>query len=364
MSNSALPDLSELRDQIDSLDQQILQLINQRARCAEQVAKVKRGQGETEVQFFRPEREAQVLQRIKELNPGPLADEEAARLFREIMSACLALEQPMQIAFLGPSGTFTEEAAFKHFGHSVSVLPAASIADVFDEVVNGQAHYGVVPVENSTEGVVSHTLDQFLLSDLQVCGEVEVRIHHHLASRVDELENVERVYSHQQSLGQCRLWLDNHLSGIERIPVSSNAEAARRAAEENQAAAICGLQAVQRFGLQALATNIEDRADNTTRFLVIGKQSVAPSGRDKTSMLLSVHNRPGALMQLLKPLADNGISMNKIESRPSQSQRWDYVFFIDIDGHQEDELVAQALSQLQKNAALCRVLGSYPKAVL
>lgn len=358
--------LASLRDQIDALDEQLLDLFNRRARCAVEVAEVKRSltDGDDEINFFRPDREAQVIKRLKSLNHGPLSDDEVGRLIREVMSACLALEQPLKIAYLGPEGTFTQSAALKHFGHSVSTVPMSSIPDVFNSVESGHADYGLVPVENSTEGVVSHTLDMFIDSKLKVCGEVEIRIHHHLANRSQDMSKVQRIYSHQQSFAQCRRWLDQNCPGIERIPVSSNAEAARLASEQADAAAICGLPAVEIFALKICHENIEDLSDNTTRFVIIGSHDVDPSGNDKTSLLISTKNVPGALLRLLQPLADNNISMNKIESRPAQGRRWAYVFFIDIDGHQRDENVIRALEELRSQASLFKILGSYPKATL
>lgn len=358
--------LSEIRDEIDQLDEQIQQLISQRAALAQEVAETKLAAAEANetVTFYRPEREAQVLAKVMERNQGPLGDEEMARLFREVMSACLALEEPLRIAFLGPEGTFTQAAALKQFGHSVNTLPMASIPAVFHDVESDEAHYGVVPVENSTEGVISHTLDMFINSPLRINGEVELRIHHYLMSQAEELGQVKRIYSHQQSLAQCRDWLDDHLEGVDQITVSSNAEAARIASKEPDAAAIAGEVASEIYQLNVLARNIEDEPDNTTRFLVIGKQSPAPSGRDKTSLLISTHNRPGALYELLSPFSDNGVSMSRIESRPSRRGNWDYLFFVDIDGHAEDENVKQALDSLESGATMFRVLGSYPKAIL
>ncbi len=359
-------DLEKLRGRIDQIDDQLLELFNQRARCAVEVAEVKRAlnQGEEDINFFRPDREAQVIKRLKSLNQGPLSNDEVGRLIREVMSACLALEQPLKIAYLGPEGTFTQSAALKHFGHSVSTVPMSSIPDVFSSVKSGHADYGLVPVENSTEGVISHTLDMFIDSDLKVCGEVEIRVHHHLANRSQDSSRIRHIYSHQQSFAQCRRWLDQNFPGIERIPVSSNAEAARLASVEDDAAAICGLPAVEIFDLKICHENIEDLSDNTTRFVIIGNQDVDPSGNDKTSLLISTRNVPGALLGLLQPLADNGISMNKIESRPAQGHKWAYVFFIDIDGHQRDADVATALNQLKQQASLFKILGSYPKASL
>ena len=364
MSDSAL---EKLRQQIDAIDEQLLELFNQRAGCAVDVAGVKRKLtegGDEDINFFRPDREAQVIKRIKGLNQGPLSDDEVGRLIREVMSACLALEQPLKIAYLGPEGTFTQSAALKHFGHSVSTVPMSSIPDVFNSVESGHADYGLVPVENSTEGVISHTLDMFIDSNLKVCGEVEILIHHHLATGSQDISKIQHIYSHQQSFAQCRRWLDQNFPGVNRIPVSSNAEAARLASIENHAAAICGLPAVEIFNLKICHENIEDLADNTTRFVIIGNQDVDASGNDKTSLLISTKNIPGALLSLLQPLANNKISMNKIESRPAQGHKWAYVFFIDIDGHQQDKDVILALDELKQQAALFKILGSYPKASL
>ena len=359
--------LNKLREKIDAIDEQLLDLFNQRANCAIDVAEVKRGLSEgtdENIDFFRPDREAKVIKRLKSLNQGPLSDDEIGRLIREVMSACLALEQPLKIAYLGPEGTFTQSAALKHFGHSVSTIPMSSIPDVFNAVDSSHADYGLVPVENSTEGVVSHTLDMFIDSRLKICGEVEIRVHHHLAMRSQKVSAIKHIYSHQQSFAQCRRWLDQNFPGVERIPVSSNAEAARLASLEEDAAAICGIPAVEIFDLKICYENIEDLSDNTTRFVIIGSQDVGPSGNDKTSLLISTKNVPGALLALLQPLADHSISMNKIESRPAQGHKWAYVFFIDVDGHQQDSNVVEALDELKQQAALFKILGSYPKASL
>jgi chorismate mutase/prephenate dehydratase len=301
---------------------------------------------------------------VKARNKGPLSDEVVARLFREIMSECLALEMPLRIGYLGPEGTFTEAAALKHFGHAVSSVSMAAIPDVFQEVENGGCHYGVVPVENSSEGVVSHTLDMFMNSPLQICGEVTLRIHHNLLGRGGSLDQLRTVYSHQQSLAQCRGWLDRHLPGVERVAVASNAEAARLASGSDTTAAIAGTMAAERYGLGVLVPNIEDEPDNTTRFLVVGPKAAAPSGDDKTSLLLSTRNEAGGLYQLLEPFAKHGISMTRIESRPSRRVNWDYVFFVDINGHREDPEVAVALAELKRKAGMYKDLGSYPKAVI
>lgn len=357
-------DLREARERIDAIDEQLLSLISERARCAREIARIKLAAGAEDADFYRPEREAAVLRRTKQTNPGPLDDEEVVRLFREIMSACLALEQPLQIAFLGPEGTFTQVAALKQFGHSVRTAPICSIAEIFREVEAGSCHFGVVPVENSTEGVISHTLDMLLNSPLRISGEVTLRIHHHLLSHEEGLSGINRVYSHQQSLAQCRGWLDRNLPHAEREALGSNAEAARRAAAEPQSAAVAAEAAAEIYGLGVVARNIEDQPNNTTRFLVIGRRDAPPSGRDKTSLLLGCRNVAGALHRLLAPLAHHGISMTRIESRPSRLGLWDYVFFIDIQGHREDPSVRSALGDLEREAKLFRVLGSYPEAVL
>ena len=353
-----------MRGRIDAVDEQIHRLLNERARLAQQVGISKAHDGRT-VDFYRPEREAQVLRQARARNAGPLRDEEVLRLFREIMSACLAQQEPLKVAFLGPEGTFTQAAVLSHFGHSVRALPLTSIDEVFHEVEAANADFGVVPIENSTEGTVNHTLDRFLTSPLKICGEVELRIRHHLMGTMRELSRIVRVCSHPQSLAQCRQWLDEHLPGIEQVPVSSNAEGARRARDEKGSAAIAGETAAEVYGLGILAAEIEDRADNTTRFLVLGRKLFAPSGEDRTTLLVSVGHTdaPGALYRLLEPLARHRVSLTRIESRPSRRRKWDYVFFMDLEGHADEPHVARALAALKKRASLFRVLGSYPRAV-
>ncbi|MEQ3725591.1 prephenate dehydratase [Alcanivorax sp.] len=356
--------LDTLRSQIDELDQQLQDLLNERATLAHKVAKVKTATDPNPV-FYRPEREAQVLRRVKERNQGPLDGETMARFFREVMSACLALEQRMKVAFLGPEGTFTQQAALKHFGHAVESLPLGAIDEVFREVESGAANYGVVPVENSTEGVVNHTLDTFMTSSLKICGEVELRIHHHLlAGEHTRQDKVTRVYSHQQTLAQCRQWLDAHMPGVERIAVSSNAEAARRLKDEWNALAIAGEMAEELYGLTAVQRNIEDRPDNTTRFIIIGRQDTPASGCDKTSLMISGKNRPGLLYEVLSPFRDEGINLTRLESRPSRTANWSYVFFVDCEGHKEDATLQAVLDKLEAAGNTIKLLGSYPKAVL
>ena len=354
--------LDQLRDRIDELDEEIQGLLNDRAACAQQVAVAKRNNDDSV--FYRPEREAEILRRVRERNKGPISGDEIVRLFREIMSACLALEQPLAIAYLGPEVTYTQTAAQKHFGHSVSLKPLAAIDEIFREVEAGSADYGVVPVENSTEGAINHTLDMFIRSPLKICGDVELQIHHQLLASADGLERISSVRAHQQALAQCREWLDTNLPGVERVAVSSNAEAARLAHVDASIAAIAGDAAADMYGLNILASNIEDDPNNTTRFLVVGRQAVGPSGNDMTSLMVAVHNKAGALYSLLEPIARHGVSMTKIESRPSRISKWDYVFFVDVEGHVEDENVAAALKELQTEATLLKVLGSYPRCEL
>ena len=365
-------ELERLRDEIDRVNDRILEALNERARLARAIGTLKVGQA------YRPEREAQVLRRIKEANKGPLSGETAALLFREIMSACLALERPITVAYLGPRGTFSESATLKHFGHAAEGLPAASIDEVFRSVESGAADFGVVPVENSTEGAVGRSLDLMPQTPMQVCGEVIVRIHHNLMMKVTPLRDyaegssappgdfsaIHRVFSHGQSFGQCHEWLNANLPHAERIAVASNAEAARRATQEPGSAAVAGETAAAHYGLAILAPNIEDEPNNTTRFLVLGDYRPAPSGKDKTSLVLSARNRAGAVYEMLTPFATRGVSMTKFESRPSRVALWEYLFFVDIEGHRDDPRVAEALAEVGRIAGYIKVLGSYPMAVL
>ncbi|HET7731717.1 MAG TPA: prephenate dehydratase [Usitatibacter sp.] len=353
-------ELQRLREAIDRVDDGILQALNERAKLARAVGSLKVGQA------YRPEREAQVLRRIKERNPGPLAGETVALLFREIMSACLALERPITVAYLGPRGTFSERATVKHFGLAAEAMPASSIDEVFRSVESGAADFGVVPVENSTEGAVGRSLDLMPQTPMQVCGEVIVRIHHNLMAKSPpkDLAAIRRVFSHGQSLGQCHEWLNANLPHAERIAVASNAEAARRAAEEEGSAAVAGEMAAQHYGLTILHANIEDEPNNTTRFLILGDYRPKPSGRDKTSLVLSARNRAGAVYEMLTPFAKRGVSMTKFESRPSRVAVWEYLFFVDIEGHRDDPQVAEALEEVGRIAGYIKVLGSYPVAVL
>ncbi len=356
--------LNNLRQQIDELDGQLLTMINQRARLAQNVAEVKIASGE-DISFYRPEREVSVLRRVMKNNQGPATDDGVARIFREIMSTCLALEKPLRVAFLGPEGTFTQQAAFQHFGQAIQTSPLASIDAVFREVTNAISEYGIVPVENSTEGVVTHTLDSFInYPKVHICGEVVLRIHHNLMSRAEQVSDIKELVSHEQSFAQCRGWLDRYLPTVKRTNVASNGEAARLAAENPSIGAIAGNIASRLYQVDILQKNIEDEPDNTTRFLVIGTQPVLATGKDKTSLLLSTDNRPGSLYDMLEPFSRHAISMTKIESRPSKQANWDYVFFLDISGHKDDTNVAAALSDLREKVSICKVLGSYPTAVI
>lgn len=351
--------LKQLREQIDRLDDELLKLLNQRAALAQQIGHLKE-----DGVVLRPEREAQVLRRLQQGNGGPLSNAAVANLFTEVMSQCRALEAPLKVAYLGPAGTFSEAAMRKRFGHATEGVPCATFDEIFRAVEGGSANYGVVPVENSNEGMIGHNLDLLLQTgQARVCGEVMLPVHQCLISSCSGMEAISTVYSHPQSFGQCQNWLNANLPKAMRNPVSSNSEAVRLAAEHpGDSAAIAGRNAAELYGLAVLAENIEDDPRNTTRFLVIGNQDVAPSGKDKTSLVLSTANRPGAVHDLLAPLARHGVSMTKLESRPARSGLWEYVFYMDIEGHQADSKVAAALAELKQVAAFVKVLGSYPVA--
>jgi chorismate mutase / prephenate dehydratase len=349
--------LLSLRNRIDAVDDQVLALLNERARLAQEIGHLKNGI------VYKPEREAQVVRRMQKTNPGPLAPESLSVIYKEIMSACRALEQPLTIAYLGPEGTFSEAAAIKHFGHAAIGLPCAGIDDVFRAVERGEAQYGVAPVENSTEGAVNRTLDLLLNSPLKICGEVMLRVRQHLMRKDEGLEGIQTVFSHAQSLGQCHEWLSQHLPGVRTIRVTSNGEAARMASVDPSAAAIAGELAAERHGLNIVARDIEDEPTNTTRFLVLGAEETAPSGRDKTSLVLSVRNKPGALLELLAPFAGHGVGLSKLESRPARSGAWEYVFYVDLEGHHSDSNIQHALKAVEEHCTFLKVLGAYPVAV-
>ncbi|MFT5140335.1 MAG: chorismate mutase/prephenate dehydratase [Lysobacterales bacterium] len=356
-------DLDNVRVRIDALDERIQALISERAELAFEVGQSK-GKLPHAVDYYRPEREAQVLRAVLERNNGPLSDSEMLRLFREIMSACLARQEPLKVAYLGPEGTFTQQAVYRHFGHSVQALGHPSLDTVFEQVQGAEADFGVVPIENSTQGIVSHTLDMFMDSDLKICGEVEMRIHHNLLTSSESLAGIERVYAHQQSLSQCQAWLRRNLPQIEVVPVASNAEAARRVRNAPEAAAIASRSAAEIYDVPMLFTRIEDNPDNSTRFLVIGRALFSPSGSDKTTLFLAGKEGPGLLHNLLEPLARRNLNMTRIESRPSRARKWEYVFFVDVEGHVDEDELASALQELTRISDQTRVLGSYPRAVL
>jgi len=353
--------LGALRVQIDSLDQQLLSLLNQRAKVAEQVGEIKRAEGSP---FFRPDRVAQVIAKIQSANQGPLQSPHVAAIWREIMSACLALEAPQRVAVLGPEGTFTEQAAIEFFGSAANLIYCANFDEVFHATAAGTAQYGVVGMENSTEGVVARSLDLFLRSPVHVVGEVSLLIRHNLMRQTNTLSDIQVVMAHPQALAQCQGWLSQHLPHAERRAVSSNAEGARLAAGNPAWAALASDRAAAQFGLHIVAHAIQDEAYNRTRFAVIClPQTMATppaSAKDCTSLVVSVPNRPGAVHDLLVPLKNNGVSMTRFESRPAKSGQWEYYFYIDLDGHVTQPHVAAALRELQGLCAFYKVLGSYP----
>ena len=359
----AAPVLSDVRAKIDQIDRTIQSLIAERARFAHQVGKAK-GKLAAAVDYYRPEREAQVLRMVVDRNEGPLSDELLVHVFREIMSACLAQQEPLKVGYLGPEGSFTQQAMQKHFGRSALGLPLVNIEEIFQEVESGNADFGVVPVENSGQGTIQITLDMFLTSNLKICGEVELRVQQYLLSRSGRLEDIERIYAHPQAFMQTSAWLRANLPKAEKIPVSSNSEGARRARNADDAAAIGGESAGHVYGLKKVVTKpIQNDADNTTRFLDLGRQFFPSSGHDRTSVLVFIHDKPGALFDVLSPFARHGISMNRIESRPSHQAKWEYAFFIDLAGHIEDASMQAALAELKAHSAQIKVLGSYPVAV-
>lgn len=354
-----LEKLKSCRDEIDALDNEVLRLVSRRAQLAHEIGGLK-----DDGVIYRPEREAQVLRRLIDLNGGPLAAEAVTNIFRSIMSNCRALEKELTVAFLGPLGTFSEEAANKQFGGLSSPMQCSSIDEVFRQVETGQAHYGVVPVENSTEGAVGRTLDLLMQTNLKICGEIELAVHHNLLSKREDFSGIEKIYSHAQSLAQCHEWLNKNLPNVARISVVSNAEAARLAANDDKTAAIASKRAAELFNLNVLAENVEDDPKNTTRFLVLSQHDVAPSGKDKTSLVMATKNVPGAMLALLEPLSQHNVSMTKFESRPSKIGMWEYVFFMDIEGHAQDSRVKAVITELEARASFLKMLGSYPIALI
>lgn len=354
-------DIKKIRDKIDSLDNEILELLNERAQQAVEISKEKE-KSKSNDNFYNPEREAQVIRRIKELNKGPLSEDNIQRLYREIMSACLSLEAPLKVSYLGPEGTYTQLAAKNHFGSSILAMPCPSVEEVFASVEKRDSHYGVVPVENSTQGIVSSTLDMFMKSNLRISGEIELLINHNILSKSKSINDIKKIYAHPQSFSQCKQWISKNIPNAEKINSSSNAEAALISAEESNSASIASEVAADIYKLNILNKNIEDNQNNSTRFLVIGERDTEPSGNDKTSIIVSTKNDSGALYELLEPLSKNNVSMTRIESRPSQHNNWEYIFYLDLNGHIKDQSLKKANEEIKKEASLYRFLGSYPAA--
>ena len=349
-----------LRDAIDTVDQRLIALLNERAQLATEVGQIKHGAG---TPVFRPEREAEVLRRAAELNAGPLSQDHVTNIFREVISACRALERPMTVAYLGPAGTFSEMAMQRQFGSSVTGLPCATLDDVFRTTEAGSAELAIVPLENSSEGAVNRTLDLLLATPLTMLAEVSVSVQHNLLTKSGSMSGVARVCAHAQALAQCAGWLNQHWPSLERQPVASNAEAARMASQDATTAAIAGEPAARHHNIQIVAAQIQDDTHNRTRFAVLGAQSKrpsTPSARDKTSLILSVPNKAGAVFHMLSPLAAHGVSMTRFESRPARVGTWEYYFYVDVEGHVEEPKVARALAELQQACAFYKCLGSYP----
>ena len=351
--------LDDWRSRINDLDDQILDLLNQRAEAALQIGDLKRRQA---VPPYAPEREADIVRRLIEQNPGPLAADAVAAVWREILSGCRALEAVLTVAYLGPQATFTHQAALQHFGATATYRPARSIVEVFDDVERGRVDFGVVPVENSTEGAVNVTLDRLIVSDALICGELKLEITQHLLSRARELGEVKRVVSHPQALAQCRGWLAEHLAEVATEDTLSTAVAAELAAADATVAAIASELAAQLYNVPVLESRIEDNPQNATRFLVVGRRPIGPTGRDKTSILFAMRNVPGALYRILEPLARDGINLTKIESRPAKQSPWEYVIFVDLEGHRDTPLVASVLREIGERTLYLKILGSYPAA--
>jgi len=357
--NSIDPALTLLRDRIDTIDRQLVELLNERAQFAADVGRLKQVSGAT---VYRPEREAEVLRSIAALNRGPMQAHALEPIFREIISACRAMERPLAVAYLGPAGTFSELAAIRQFGGAVGLEPCASIDEVFRCAESGRADYAVVPVENSTEGAVSRSLDLLLTTGLKIVSEVSLPVQHHLLTLHGTLDGVRRLFAHPQSLAQCLTWINQNLPALERVQAASNAEAARLASLDPACAAVAGENAALRYGLQTVARRIQDDPQNRTRFLVLGQQECARTGRDKTSLILSVTNRAGAVYHMLAPLARHAVSMTRFESRPARTGGWEYYFYVDVEGHVGDPALVAAFEELKQVCAFFRCLGSYPRA--
>ena len=366
-TNNKQTELDKLRGNIDEIDVRLLELFSRRAGFAQAIAKEKlKEAGDSPPLFYRPEREVQIIEKMIRMNPGPLSPEAIEHFFREIISSCLSLQYPINVAYLGPAGTFTQQAVFKCFGVFTEARPCSSIDDVFRSVASGVTEYGVVPVENSIEGFVNHTLDNFFASSQKICGEVILRIHHNLlVAKGEKKSDIKRIYAHSQAFAQCRRWLEQYCPGAEHIAVSSNGEAAQYIKNQGEEgiAAIAGDAAAQIYGLHIISSKIEDNPRNATRFLILGNQDIAPGENDKTSIIVVASDEPGSLHQILAPFYRHGINLKKIESRPLRESSWEYAFFIDFDGHREDTKVQQTLEEVKKHVIKMNCLGSYPKVV-
>ncbi|MBT4183245.1 MAG: prephenate dehydratase [Nitrosomonadales bacterium] len=348
--------IDKLRKNIDEIDKRLLELISNRGMYAKEIGLLK-----DDGIVYKPEREAQVISKLIKENKGPLSNDSVTNIYKSIISNCRALEKKLTISFLGPSGTFSEEATIKHFGENVKSIPTNSIDEVFNNVQSSKVHYGVVPIENSTEGGISRTLDLLLMKDLKICGEITLPIHHCLISKSKDLKKIKSIYAHGQSLAQCHDWVANNLPNAEKITVLSNAEGAKIASKEKHSAAIASERAASIFKLNILQSHIEDEPNNTTRFLILSDQEIAPSGNDKTSIVVTTKNKPGAIVDLIQPFASRRVSLTKLESRPSKIGMWEYVFFIDVEGHKNNPKVKLSLADLEKKSSFMKFLGSYPK---
>jgi chorismate mutase/prephenate dehydratase len=354
----SMKNLDDLRQGIDDIDNKILELLNERAKLAMQVGEIKKKDG---APLYVPSREKKIYDRLIATNPGPFPNNALRSVFREIISASLSLEEVQKIAFLGPEGTFTNLAGIKHFGLSASLIPARSIPDVFDEVEKGRCDFGVIPIENSLEGVVNHTLDMFMDSNLKICGEIFIEVSHHIMNKTGKVEDIKRIYSHPHAIAQCRNWLNKNVPDIPIIEVESTAKAAELASHDTSIGALASEMAEIHYGLKIVENNVEDSANNYTRFLIIGNFEPDMTGNDKTSLLFSIKHSSGSLYEALKSFADAKINMTKIESRPSKRKAWEYVFYVDVDGHIKNNKIKDAVEKFSSNVAFLKILGSYPK---
>jgi chorismate mutase/prephenate dehydratase len=351
--------IKSLRQKIDSLDEHILTLLNERAKLALEVGRVKSG---SQMDPYNPQREGEILNRLESQNPGPFPSRAISPVFREIISACRSLEGELTVAYLGPPATYTHLACIERFGSSMSALPKETIPEIFDDVEKGKANFGVVPVENTTEGVVNRTLDMFIDSEVKICGEILVRISHDLLALDGKPEDIAKIYSHPQALAQCRRYLSKNFAKVELAETVSTARAAQMAAVDPKAAAVASSLAAALYGLKVVESRIEDYPHNYTRFLVLGRQVCGRTGKDKTSLLFSIPDSPGSLYQVLRPFSEKSINLTKIESRPIKDQPWEYVFFVDFDGHNTDPHIQEAMAELKKNVLFLKFLGSYPRS--